>query len=239
MQKAIVAIEDSRFFEHGPLDMKGSVRALVTNAQDGGIKQGGSTLTQQYVKNLLVENAKSDKDAEAAKAPNFGRKLRELRYAVNVEKRAQQEPDPRGLPQHRLLRLRGVRGPGRRAVLLQQERLRAHARRGDAAGGRHQQPVLLRPRDQPEGRHGPAQRRALPHGRPEDDHQAAGRRDRRRSPSSCTSSTRRPTAPTARPRSSASTSRTRSSATPPSARPRPTASGCSTAAASRSVRRST
>jgi membrane peptidoglycan carboxypeptidase len=91
MQKAIVAIEDSRFFQHGPLDMKGSVRALVTNAQDGGIKQGGSSLTQQYVKNLLVENAKSDKDAQAAKAPNFGRKLRELRYAVNVEKRLTKE----------------------------------------------------------------------------------------------------------------------------------------------------
>jgi membrane peptidoglycan carboxypeptidase len=87
MQKAIVAIEDARFFQHGPLDAKGSFRALVTNAQDGGIKQGGSTLTQQYVKNLLVENAKTDKDAQAAKAPNFGRKLRELRYAVNVEKR--------------------------------------------------------------------------------------------------------------------------------------------------------
>jgi membrane peptidoglycan carboxypeptidase len=86
MQKAIVAIEDARFFQHGPLDMKGSFRALVTNAQDGGIKQGGSTLTQQYVKNLLVENAKDDKEAQAAKAPNFGRKLRELRYAVNVEK---------------------------------------------------------------------------------------------------------------------------------------------------------
>jgi membrane peptidoglycan carboxypeptidase len=87
MQKAIVAIEDARFFQHGPLDAKGSFRALVTNAQDGGITQGGSTLTQQYVKNLLVENAKTDKEAEAAKAPNFGRKLRELRYAVNVEKR--------------------------------------------------------------------------------------------------------------------------------------------------------
>jgi membrane peptidoglycan carboxypeptidase len=86
MQKAIVAIEDARFFQHGPLDMKGSFRALVTNAQDGGIKQGGSTLTQQYVKNLLVENASTDKAAAAAKAPNFGRKLRELRYAVNVEK---------------------------------------------------------------------------------------------------------------------------------------------------------
>ncbi|MEV5752553.1 transglycosylase domain-containing protein [Actinoallomurus sp. NPDC052308] len=87
MRKAVVAIEDSRFYQHGPLDMKGSARALVTNAQEGGVKQGGSTLTQQYVKNLLVESADTDKEIEEAKAPTFGRKLRELRYAVNVEKR--------------------------------------------------------------------------------------------------------------------------------------------------------
>ncbi|MCO5994969.1 penicillin-binding protein [Actinoallomurus rhizosphaericola] len=86
MQKAVVAIEDSRFYQHGPLDMKGSARALVTNAQEGGVKQGGSTLTQQYVKNLLVESADNDKEIADAKAPTFGRKLRELRYAVNVEK---------------------------------------------------------------------------------------------------------------------------------------------------------
>ncbi|GAA4617791.1 transglycosylase domain-containing protein [Actinoallomurus liliacearum] len=86
MRKAVVAIEDSRFYQHGPLDMKGSARALVTNAQEGGVKQGGSTLTQQYVKNLLVESADTDKEVEEAKAPTFGRKLRELRYAVNVEK---------------------------------------------------------------------------------------------------------------------------------------------------------
>lgn len=87
MRQAIIAIEDSRFYQHGPLDLKGSLRALLTNAQDGGIRQGGSTLTQQYVKNLLVENAKTMKAAEEAKAPTFGRKLRELRYAANVEKR--------------------------------------------------------------------------------------------------------------------------------------------------------
>jgi membrane peptidoglycan carboxypeptidase len=87
MRQAIIAIEDSRFYQHGPLDMKGSLRALLTNAQDGGIRQGGSTLTQQYVKNLLVENARTEKAAEEAKAPTFGRKLRELRYAANVEKR--------------------------------------------------------------------------------------------------------------------------------------------------------
>jgi membrane peptidoglycan carboxypeptidase len=87
MRQAIVAIEDSRFYRHGPLDMKGSLRALLTNAQDGGVRQGGSTLTQQYVKNLLVENAKTEQAAEEAKAPTFGRKLRELRYAASVEKR--------------------------------------------------------------------------------------------------------------------------------------------------------
>ncbi|GAB3958077.1 transglycosylase domain-containing protein [Actinoallomurus acanthiterrae] len=87
MQKAVVAIEDSRFYQHGPLDMKGSVRALITNAQEGGVKQGGSTLTQQYIKNLLVEAADNQAEVDAAKAATFGRKLKELRYAVNVEKR--------------------------------------------------------------------------------------------------------------------------------------------------------
>ncbi|WP_433178509.1 penicillin-binding protein [Actinoallomurus sp. CA-150999] len=87
MQNAVIAIEDSRFYQHGPLDMKGSVRALITNAQEGGVKQGGSTLTQQYVKNLLVEAADTPAELNAANAPNVGRKLRELRYAVNIEKR--------------------------------------------------------------------------------------------------------------------------------------------------------
>ncbi|KPC86479.1 hypothetical protein ADL35_11360, partial [Streptomyces sp. NRRL WC-3753] len=52
MQKAIVAIEDSRFYEHGAIDLKGILRAVNENAQSGGVSQGASTLTQQYVKNV-------------------------------------------------------------------------------------------------------------------------------------------------------------------------------------------
>jgi membrane peptidoglycan carboxypeptidase len=87
MRKAIVAIEDSRFYEHGALDIKGAIRALATNAQAGETKQGGSSLTQQYVKNLLLENADTPAKERAVVAPTVGRKLRELRYALDVEKR--------------------------------------------------------------------------------------------------------------------------------------------------------
>src|SRR5689334_8332685 len=54
MQKAIVAIEDSRFYEHGGIDPKGLARAAVVNQITHHSSQGASTLTQQYVKNVLV-----------------------------------------------------------------------------------------------------------------------------------------------------------------------------------------
>ncbi|MEU2559464.1 transglycosylase domain-containing protein [Streptomyces longispororuber] len=86
MQKAIVAIEDSRFYEHGAVDLKGILRALNQNAQSGGVSQGASTLTQQYVKNVFVEEAGDDaaKVAEATQQ-TLGRKIRELKYAIQVE----------------------------------------------------------------------------------------------------------------------------------------------------------
>ncbi|MEV6757311.1 transglycosylase domain-containing protein [Streptomyces sp. NPDC051214] len=86
MQKAIVAIEDSRFYEHGAIDAKGILRALNQNAQSGGVSQGASTLTQQYVKNVFVEEAGNDptKVAEATQQ-TLGRKIRELKYAIQVE----------------------------------------------------------------------------------------------------------------------------------------------------------
>ncbi|MFD1937760.1 MULTISPECIES: transglycosylase domain-containing protein [Nonomuraea] len=85
MRKAIVAIEDARFYEHAGLDIKGTLRAVITNTQAGGIRQGGSSLTQQLVKNILVENATTEKEREAARAPNLSRKLSELRYALAME----------------------------------------------------------------------------------------------------------------------------------------------------------
>lgn len=87
MKQAIVDIEDSRFYEHGALDLKGAIRALATNVEAGQTSQGGSTLTQQYAKNLLVENAKDAAEYREVTAPTMGRKLRELRFALDIEER--------------------------------------------------------------------------------------------------------------------------------------------------------
>ncbi|MCX5141164.1 transglycosylase domain-containing protein [Streptomyces sp. NBC_00338] len=86
MQKAIIAIEDARFYEHGAVDLKGILRAMNRNVQAGGTAQGASTLTQQYVKNVFVEEAGDDpaKVAEATQQ-TLGRKVQELKYAIQVE----------------------------------------------------------------------------------------------------------------------------------------------------------
>ncbi|EST38856.1 hypothetical protein N566_05225 [Streptomycetaceae bacterium MP113-05] len=86
MQQAIVAIEDSRFYEHGAVDLKGVLRAMNENAQSGQISEGASTLTQQYVKNVFIEAAGNDQDAVAAATQQtIGRKIRELKYAIQIE----------------------------------------------------------------------------------------------------------------------------------------------------------
>ena len=87
MQNAQIAIEDSRFYEHGGLDVRGFSRAMISNLQGGDV-QGASTLTQQFVKITLQENALKRGDKEAAKAAatkTYSRKLQELKYALNVE----------------------------------------------------------------------------------------------------------------------------------------------------------
>src|SRR5436190_11452901 len=50
MKRAIIAIEDYRFYEHGALDVKGTLRAFVNNQTSGGGTQGGSSITQQMAK---------------------------------------------------------------------------------------------------------------------------------------------------------------------------------------------
>jgi penicillin-binding protein 1A len=57
--KAVLATEDRRFFDHFGIDFLGLARAMVTNAQAGGVVQGGSTLTQQLAKNLFLTNERS------------------------------------------------------------------------------------------------------------------------------------------------------------------------------------
>jgi membrane peptidoglycan carboxypeptidase len=85
MRKAIVAIEDSRFYEHGALDLKGTLRAMLRNQTEGEVQQGGSSITQQYVKMSLVEKAKTAAERADATAVTYQRKLTELRYAVAIE----------------------------------------------------------------------------------------------------------------------------------------------------------
>ena len=57
--KAVLATEDRRFYEHFGIDFLGTFRAMVTNAEAGGVVQGGSTLTQQLAKNLFLTNERT------------------------------------------------------------------------------------------------------------------------------------------------------------------------------------
>ena len=85
MVKAIVAIEDYRFYEHGALDLKGTLRALITNQANNGVVQGGSSITQQMVKMTLLTQAKTKAERKEATDDTYARKLRELRYAIAFE----------------------------------------------------------------------------------------------------------------------------------------------------------
>ncbi len=91
MRQAIVAIEDSRFLDHPGIDLRGTMRAIVANSTQSGGTQGGSTITQQYVKNLLIASASNEEELEAARARTPSRKLREIRYALALERRYSKE----------------------------------------------------------------------------------------------------------------------------------------------------
>jgi membrane peptidoglycan carboxypeptidase len=87
MRQAVVAVEDARFLDHQGIDLRGTMRAIVANASATAGQQGGSTITQQYVKNLLIASASNEAELEAARARTPSRKLREIRYALALERR--------------------------------------------------------------------------------------------------------------------------------------------------------
>ncbi|MEH0822624.1 MULTISPECIES: transglycosylase domain-containing protein [unclassified Micromonospora] len=85
MRQAIVAAEDRRFYSHSGADLRGLVRAVVANLT-GGAAQGGSTLTMQYVRNVLkTDPGRSAEQRQAATEQTVGRKLQEIRYATALE----------------------------------------------------------------------------------------------------------------------------------------------------------
>jgi len=85
MKHAMVAIEDARFYEHAGLDVEGTLRALVKNLAAGEVQEGGSTLTQQLVKQTLLQTADTPEARDAAIEESLGRKLREARIALALE----------------------------------------------------------------------------------------------------------------------------------------------------------
>jgi membrane peptidoglycan carboxypeptidase len=84
MRNAIIAIEDSRYYEHGAIDFRGTMRAVVNDIEHKPV-QGGSTIAQQYVKNVLILTAPDPAAQENATSETLGRKIRELRLAIEAE----------------------------------------------------------------------------------------------------------------------------------------------------------
>lgn len=87
MKQAQVDIEDFRFYEHGAIDLTGTIRAAVKDIGSGGAAQGGSSLTQQLVKQILVQRATTPQQVKQATADTLGRKLLEARFALDLDQK--------------------------------------------------------------------------------------------------------------------------------------------------------
>lgn len=88
IKDGVVAIEDARFYEHGGVDPAGIVRALVATLKGG--RQGASTITQQYVNNLLIEQLVAEGKTEEAKLgmqKTMADKVREIQMSIGIEKK--------------------------------------------------------------------------------------------------------------------------------------------------------
>lgn len=74
-RNAVISVEDHRFYDHGPIDIIAIGRAVVTNIKNGKLQEGGSTITQQVAKNLILSQEKS-----------WVRKVAEIFAAYDLEK---------------------------------------------------------------------------------------------------------------------------------------------------------
>ena len=166
VQKAFVAAEDRRFFQHHGVDERGIIRAFIGNLADPGRPQGGSTITQQVVKNLLVGDDVT-----------YERKIREMIVASRRREHAEQIGNPRALSQLRLSRPRRLGRRDGRAQLFRQVGEGPHACRRRDAGRPAQRAELLQSRPPSRSRQGAARLRARPHaGRRRDHRRAEGPR---------------------------------------------------------------
>src|SRR5665213_953610 len=95
---AAVAGEDPRFYTHGGVDIQGTIRGALSTVAGGGV-QGGSSITQQYVKNVLLQRCEAMSVKTKADKANYqscvddstgvtpDRKLKEMKYAIGLEKK--------------------------------------------------------------------------------------------------------------------------------------------------------
>jgi membrane peptidoglycan carboxypeptidase len=101
---AAIATEDPRFYEHAGVDSFAAIRAVFQNVSGGGIESGASTITMQYVRNVLVQQAEEQLESgdpevvaageaayEEATVTTLPRKLREIKMAIGVEERFEKD----------------------------------------------------------------------------------------------------------------------------------------------------
>ena len=113
MVETVIAIEDEHFYSHNGVNVRSIVRAFSANLEQGGVQQGGSTITQQLVKNSIVGTRPEPLPEDAGGGPRGRAREGDV-----------QGGDPRALPEHHLLRQRRLRRAGRRRALLQHQRQR-------------------------------------------------------------------------------------------------------------------
>lgn len=93
VKQAAVSAEDKNFYTHGGVDIMGITRAALANYAGGAIQQGGSSITQQYAKNLLIQEAELNSQTEKEKQDAYNaatensaeRKIKEIRIALYLE----------------------------------------------------------------------------------------------------------------------------------------------------------
>ena len=189
MRLAVVDTEDARFWRHGGVDWLAVARAAARDLERRRVVEGGSTITQQYVKNSYVSGERT-----------LRRKLAEAGHAWGLERAQRQAGHPGGVPQHRLLRAGRLRGGGGRPDLLLDRGRPAQPDPGGAAGRDDPGPGGLRPVPPSPGGPGPAGVGPGPHGAQRPPGPGGPGQGRRRPPGPAPGRPGRPPAKARRPR---------------------------------------
>ncbi|GAA4953131.1 hypothetical protein GCM10023238_19370 [Streptomyces heliomycini] len=140
MQWAVISAENKSFYDDSGIDPMGIARALG-NMATGGNTQGGSTITQQFVKNTYLSQEQT-----------VSRKFKEMFISIKVGTKLSKKQILQGYLKHLVLRPWRLRHPGRRPDLLRQGRGRSHAQRVRLPRRAAQGADVLRPRGQSEPR---------------------------------------------------------------------------------------